>query len=80
MTTIVSHFIERLQGESRVPGDKSVSHRALMLGALSIGETRITGLLEGDDVLATATAMRALGAEVTRLDNGTWQVFGCGVG
>ena len=50
MTTIVSHHIDRLQGESRVPGDKSVSHRALMFGALSVGETRITGLLEGDDV------------------------------
>ncbi|MDP6897464.1 MAG: 3-phosphoshikimate 1-carboxyvinyltransferase, partial [Rhodospirillales bacterium] len=60
--------------------DKSVSHRALMFGALSVGETRITGLLEGDDVLATAVAMRRLGAEVNRLDDGTWQVFGCGIG
>ncbi len=80
MTNIVSHHIDRFQGESRVPGDKSVSHRALMFGALSVGETRITGLLEGDDVLATAVAMRRLGAEVTRLDDGTWQVFGCGIG
>ncbi len=80
MTTIVSHHIDRLQGESRVPGDKSVSHRALMFGALSVGETRVTGLLEGDDVMATVAAMRALGVEVTRLGDGTWQVFGCGVG
>ena len=48
----------------RVPGDKSISHRALMFGALAVGETRITGLLEGEDVLRTAAAMRALGAEV----------------
>ena len=51
-----------LVGEIRVPGDKSISHRALMLGALAVGETRITGLLEGHDVLATAAAMRAMGA------------------
>ncbi len=80
MTIIVSHHIDRLQGESRVPGDKSVSHRALMFGALSVGETRITGLLEGADVMSTVAAMRALGAEVTRLGDGAWQVFGCGVG
>ena len=79
MTNIVSHHIDRFHGQSRVPGDKSVSHRALMFGALSVGETRITGLLEGADVLATASAIRGLGAEVTRLDDGTWQVFGCGV-
>ena len=55
-----------LTGTATVPGDKSVSHRALIFGALAVGETRTTGLLEGADVLATAAAMRAFGAEVTR--------------
>ena len=53
-----------LKGRLRVPGDKSISHRALILGALSVGETRITGLLEGEDVINTGKAMRALGATV----------------
>jgi 3-phosphoshikimate 1-carboxyvinyltransferase len=65
---------------AQVPGDKSVSHRALLFGALAVGETRITGLLEGDDVLATAAAMRAFGAEVTRTGEGGWTVHGVGVG
>jgi len=69
-----------LAGGISVPGDKSISHRALMLGAEAVGETNITGLLEGEDVLATATAMRALGANVERLDDGRWQVHGLGVG
>lgn len=69
-----------LSGEIRVPGDKSISHRALMIGALAIGETRIHDLLEGEDVLNTAQAMRALGAEVTRDDHGVWHVHGVGVG
>ena len=60
-----------LSGRIRVPGDKSISHRALMFGALAVGETRITGLLEGEDVLRTAAAMRALGAEVTHDADGT---------
>ena len=55
-----------LQGRVRVPGDKSISHRALILGALTVGETTISGLLEGEDVLHTADAMRALGARVER--------------
>jgi 3-phosphoshikimate 1-carboxyvinyltransferase len=69
-----------LSGSVRVPGDKSISHRALMLGALAVGETRIQGLLEGEDVLCTAAAMRALGAEVTRTGEGTWSVRGRGIG
>jgi len=69
-----------LSGVAEVPGDKSISHRALILGAMAVGETRITGLLEGEDVLDTARAMRALGAEVTRDDGGTWHVHGVGVG
>ena len=69
-----------LSGVAEVPGDKSISHRSLILGAMAIGETRITGLLEGDDVLDTAKAMRAFGAEVTRDEDGTWRVTGVGVG
>ncbi|MCI2400288.1 3-phosphoshikimate 1-carboxyvinyltransferase [Aliiroseovarius subalbicans] len=69
-----------LKGEAHVPGDKSISHRSLILGALSVGETRIEGLLEGDDVLATAEAMRAFGAEVEHLGPGEWRVNGVGVG
>jgi 3-phosphoshikimate 1-carboxyvinyltransferase len=69
-----------LKGEAHVPGDKSISHRSLILGALSVGETRIRGLLEGDDVLATADAMRAFGAEVSRSDDGEWSVHGVGTG
>ncbi len=69
-----------LAGRVAVPGDKSISHRALMFGALAVGETRITGLLEGEDVLRTAAAMRALGAEVARDGAGAWRVAGRGVG
>lgn len=69
-----------LTGEARVPGDKSVSHRALILGALSVGRTEITGLLEGQDVLDTAKAMAAFGATVERLGDGHWTVDGVGVG
>lgn len=63
-----------------MPGDKSISHRALMLSALAVGESRITGLLEGEDVLATAAALRAMGATITRVEDGTWIVHGVGVG
>ncbi|OCX61057.1 3-phosphoshikimate 1-carboxyvinyltransferase [Thioclava sp. SK-1] len=69
-----------LTGVAEVPGDKSISHRALILGALSIGETKITGLLEGEDVLDTAKAMRAFGAQVTQHGPGEWTVHGVGVG
>jgi len=69
-----------LRGRVRVPGDKSISHRALILGALAVGETRISGLLEGEDVINTAKAMRALGATVTRSRDGTWSIGGVGVG
>ena len=69
-----------LAGTIAVPGDKSISHRALMFGALAIGETRISGLLEGEDVLRTAGAMRALGAEVARGADGVWRVAGRGIG
>lgn len=69
-----------LTGRIRVPGDKSISHRSIMLGALAVGETRVTGLLEGEDVLATAAAMRAMGAKVERGEDGTWRINGVGVG
>lgn len=69
-----------LTGTADVPGDKSISHRALILGALAVGETRVTGLLEGQDVLDTARAMQAFGATVTRHGQGEWSVQGVGVG
>src|SRR5580658_3724903 len=68
-----------LRGRLRVPGDKSISHRALILGALAVGETQIAGLLEGEDVLNTAKAVRALGARVERSGEGEWRVHGVGV-
>src|SRR5690606_19000655 len=69
-----------LTGRAEVPGDKSISHRALILGALTVGETRISGLLEGQDVLDTGRAMRAFGASVERVGTGTWRVDGVGIG
>ncbi|TNF59098.1 MAG: 3-phosphoshikimate 1-carboxyvinyltransferase [Rhodobacteraceae bacterium] len=75
-----SHPVAGLKGIAEVPGDKSISHRALILGALSVGETKITGLLEGQDVLDTAQAMRDFGAEVIRHGPGAWSVHGVGVG
>jgi 3-phosphoshikimate 1-carboxyvinyltransferase len=69
-----------LTGVMRVPGDKSISHRALMFGALAVGRTKISGLLEGEDVLATAAAVNALGAVATRTGEQRWTVDGVGVG
>ena len=69
-----------LRGELAVPGDKSISHRALMFAALAVGESRIEGLLEGEDVLATAGALRAMGAAIERGADGVWRVNGVGVG
>jgi 3-phosphoshikimate 1-carboxyvinyltransferase len=69
-----------LRGTAPVPGDKSISHRALILGALTVGETKISGLLEAEDVLNTAEAMRRLGAGVERAGEGAWSVRGKGVG
>ena len=75
-------FVARgpLSGEMTVPGDKSISHRALMFSALAVGTSRIEGLLEGEDVMATAAALRAMGATITRLADGIWEVSGVGVG
>ena len=69
-----------LAGRVTVPGDKSISHRALMLSALAVGTSRVEGLLEGEDVLATAAAMRAMGATIVRGDDGAWTIDGVGVG
>lgn len=69
-----------LTGRIAIPGDKSISHRSLMLAALAVGESRVTGLLEGHDVLATAAAMRAMGATIERRDDGEWRIHGVGVG
>lgn len=69
-----------LKGRVRVPGDKSISHRALLFGLLAVGETRVTGLLEGEDVLRTADAVRALGGIAERVAEGEWRVRGVGVG
>ena len=75
-----SRSVAALTGTARVPGDKSISHRALMFGALALGRSTVDGLLEGEDVLRTAEAMRKLGAEVVRHDNGQWEIHGRGVG
>jgi 3-phosphoshikimate 1-carboxyvinyltransferase len=72
-----------LKGRIRVPGDKSISHRSLMFGALAVGETRVTGLLEGEDVMATAAALRAMGATIERVSGdigAEWRIHGVGVG
>ncbi|WP_230281264.1 3-phosphoshikimate 1-carboxyvinyltransferase [Croceicoccus sp. Ery15] len=69
-----------LTGRIRVPGDKSISHRSLMFGALAVGRTTARGLLEGEDVVATAAALRAMGATIERQDDGTWVIDGVGVG
>lgn len=69
-----------LKGAIRVPGDKSISHRALMFAGLAVGRSTIHGLLKGEDVLATAAAMRQLGAHIAREADGTWIVDGVGVG
>jgi 3-phosphoshikimate 1-carboxyvinyltransferase len=69
-----------LQGRARVPGDKSISHRALILAAMTVGESTVAGLLEGEDVLNTTQAMRALGARLERSPEGLWRIHGVGVG
>jgi 3-phosphoshikimate 1-carboxyvinyltransferase len=77
-STLTSRPGGALKGTVRAPGDKSISHRALILGALAEGETLIEGLLEGDDVVRTAEAMQAFGADVERLGEGRWRVLGHG--
>jgi 3-phosphoshikimate 1-carboxyvinyltransferase len=77
---LISRAAPPLSGTARVPGDKSISHRALMFGGIAQGETVVRGLLEGEDVLRTAEAMRIMGAEVTRRSDDTWSIIGRGVG
>ena len=79
-TPLVAHQSGPLAGKVRLPGDKSISHRAIMIGAMTVGETEIEGLLEGEDVLATIEAMRSLGARISRSEDGTRRVNGVGVG
>jgi 3-phosphoshikimate 1-carboxyvinyltransferase len=76
---LIARQVPRLEGRVRAPGDKSVSHRALMFGALALGETVVSGLLEGEDVLCTAAALRAMGAQIVQ-EGAIWRVRGFGVG
>jgi 3-phosphoshikimate 1-carboxyvinyltransferase len=80
LTPLTSRQGGPVQGRARVPGDKSISHRVLILGALTVGETTIGGMLEGEDVLHTADVMRALGARVERTADQVWRVHGVGIG
>lgn len=80
ITPLVSRKSGPLNGTVRVPGDKSMSHRALMFGAMAEGETMISGLLEGEDVFNTADAMRAMGAKIEKGGDGLWRCFGQGIG
>jgi len=80
VTALNSGTATTLTGDIAVPGDKSISHRALMIGAMAVGETIIHGLLEGEDVLRTAGALRAMGVGIEILDDGGWRVRGVGIG
>ena len=80
MRSVASHRVESFAGELTVPGDKSISHRALISGASAVGETRILGLLDGGDIKATANALRLLGADIAKNNDGSWSVLGRGVG
>jgi len=80
VSPLIAHPAGALSGACRVPGDKSVSHRSVLLGALAVGETTVRGLLEGEDVLRTIDAVRALGARATRSDDGVWRLWGPGIG
>jgi 3-phosphoshikimate 1-carboxyvinyltransferase len=77
---LIAHPAGPLSGDCRVPGDKSVSHRSVLIGALAIGETVVRGLLEGEDVLRTIAAVRALGAGAERTADGAWHIQGVGIG
>ena len=77
---LISRRARTFTGEGSVPGDKSISHRALIVGSVAVGETRVSGLLEADDVLRTVDALRALGARIDRDTDGVWHVVGRGVG
>ena len=76
--SVTSHKAKALTGTVRAPGDKSISHRALIFGAMAEGTTTVTGLLEGADILSTAVAMQDFGAKVQREADGQWTIIGCG--
>jgi 3-phosphoshikimate 1-carboxyvinyltransferase len=80
LTPLTARRSGPIAGQIRVPGDKSISHRALILAAMTVGESTVSGLLEGEDVLNTAKAMGALGAKLERLGDGNWRIHGVGVG
>ncbi len=80
INSLTSQKCRSINGSARIAGDKSMSHRAIMFGSLAIGETIISGLLEGEDVLHTAAAMRAMGAKIEHGDDGLWRVHGVGIG
>lgn len=80
MNELKSSETLKFAGNIVVPGDKSTSHRALMFGAMAIGETTVSGLLEGEDVMHTADAMRAMGARVNKNNDGSWSIHGVGLG
>ena len=80
MNFVTSNRVETFSGKLTVPGDKSISHRAMIVGASAVGESTINGLLEGQDVMATANALRFLGADVAKNNDGSWSVYGRGVG
>ncbi len=80
LNSLASKKCSALNGSARIPGDKSISHRSIMFGSLAIGETIISGLLEGEDVLHTAEAMRAMGAKIYNSDDGLWHIYGVGIG
>ena len=80
MTSLISNSAGALSGATVLPGDKSISHRSLLLGALAVGETAVHGLLEGEDVLNTVKAIRKLGAQAKRNEAGIWHIHGVGIG
>ena len=77
---LTAHRSAAIKGRARVPGDKSISHRALLIGLLTVGKSSIEGILEGDDVLATARACRQFGAAIERKNPGIWRISGVGIG
>ena len=80
MKGLISESVNALKGQTNVPGDKSISHRALMIGGVAIGPTTIRGLLMGDDVLRTARALEEMGVKIDRVSDDLWTVYGVGVG
>ena len=80
MTSITANLSTNLTGSIKIAGDKSISHRSIILGALSIGETTVDGLLESQDILATISAMQAFGAEIEKKADNKWHINGLGVG